>query len=248
MVKPTSDEPTDETRQVGRVWKTPLVVQGHTWLPLTQVIAWAIMTVVMHRKHPQRSAWQQFYAGGLTAAVILGSEWGHNLAHAAAAQWVGKPMDALRIAWGMPRVIYDDVNDCGVTPREHIVRALGGPLFNAALLGVTWFLCRLTRTGTVARDVAGAAVGMNAFLCTVSLLPIPGIDGGPILKWSLVERGRSVSEADQVVRNVNKALGSGMGVAAGVTLRRRRWFAGALLALLSALSLAIGFGLLREQN
>ena len=60
--------------------------------------------------------------------AILGSEWCHSLAHAAAARSIGKPMDALRIDWGMPLVVYYDVDNEKVAPREHIIRALGGPV------------------------------------------------------------------------------------------------------------------------
>jgi len=85
--------------------------------------------------------------------------------------------------------VYYDINDETVTPRQHIVRALGGPICNALILPFALLFRRLARQGSMARDVANAAVGMNAFLCTASLLPIPGIDGGPALKWALVERG-----------------------------------------------------------
>ena len=82
----------------------------------------------------------------------------------------------------------------------------------------------------------------------VSLLPIPGIDGGPLLKWSLVQLGRSPLEADEVVKGVNLALGAGLGVASGVALKKRRPWRGAALAALAATSLAIGIGLLKEYK
>ena len=180
--------------------------------------------------------------------VILGSEWGHNLAHAAAAQLVGKPMDSLRVTWGMPLVVYHDIQDGTVTPRQHILRALGGPVFNAFVLPVALLFRRSTREGSVLRDMANAVLGMNTFLCTASLLPIPGIDGGPILKWSLVERGHTPKEADEMVMGVDRVAGAGLGVAAGVALRKRRWLLGTMLAVFSALALAFGFGLLKEQE
>jgi Zn-dependent protease len=88
---------------------------------------------------------------------------------------------------------------------------------------------------------------MNTFLVSASLLPIPGLDGGPILKWSLVDRGATPEEADETVRAVNRVAGSGLGIAAGIALKRRRRFLGSLLALFATLSLAVGFGLLKEQ-
>ena len=246
MQKPAVVRPTDEVTTVGCVFGTPVVVKGRTWLPLTQVAVWLIMDWHAGRGHPDGSWGKRLGTGALTMAAILGSEWCHNLAHAAAARLVGKPMDALRIAWGMPLVIYYDINDESVTPRQHIARALGGPLFNALLLPLALLSRTLAPEGSMRRDVADAAVGMNAFLSTASLLPIPGIDGGPILKWALVERGSTPEEADETVYVVDRAVGGGLGVAAIVAFKKRRRFLASILALFSVLALAVGFGLVRE--
>jgi Zn-dependent protease len=216
-------------------------------LPLTQFAVWLIMAWLAGRGRAERSWVKRLGIGALTMTVILGSEWCHNLAHALAAQLVGKPMDALRVSWGMPMVVYYDVNDETVTPRQHILRALGGPLCNALILPFALLLLRFTRKGSAFGDVANAAVGMNLFLCTASLLPIPGIDGGPILKWALVERGSTPAEADETVISVNRVVGGGLGVAAGIALKRQRRFLGSILAMFAALALGVGFGLIKEQ-
>jgi Zn-dependent protease len=246
--KPIVVKRAKDTTAVGRLFGIPLVVKGVTWLPLTQLVVWAIMAWVAGRGRSDRSWSKRLGIGALTMSAILGSEWCHNLAHAAAARFVGKPMDALRVAWGMPLVVYHDVGDQTVTPRQHILRALGGPVFNALLLPFALFLQRSTREGSALRDMANAAVGMNTFLCTGSLLPIPGIDGGPILKWSLVERGATSEKADEMVLGVDRVMGAGLGVAAGVALKKRRWVMGTILALYAAIALAIGFGYIKEQE
>ncbi|MFN2242087.1 MAG: hypothetical protein ACK2U2_07360 [Anaerolineae bacterium] len=247
MKKPAVVRPTDDVTLVGEVFGTPVVVKDVTWLPLAEVAVWLLMSWLAGQDRADRPWWKRMSIGALTMSTILGSEWCHNLAHAAAARLIGKPMDALRVTWGMPLVVYYDINDRSVTPRQHICRALGGPVCNGLLLLLAVPLRRLAQQGTVAGDVANAAVGMNAFLFAASLLPIPGIDGGPILKWSLVERGATPGEADETVRRVNRAVGGGLGVAAGIALRRRRRFLGSILAMFSALSLIMGFGLLKEQ-
>lgn len=233
---------------VGRVFNTPVVVKARTWLPITQLGVGAIMTWLAGRRHPDWPCWKRVATGAFSMTAILGSEWCHNLAHAAAASLIGKPMDALRVIWGMPRVIYHDINDESVAPRQHIFRALGGPLCNASLFAVALGIKRFTQPDSAAREIADAAVGMNAFLCSVSLLPIPGIDGGPILKWSLVEHGHTPQAADEVVKSVNRVLGGLLGIAAGVELKKRRWLAGGFLGLLSVSSLLIGFDIVREQE
>jgi Zn-dependent protease len=178
--------------------------------------------------------------------VFLGSEWGHNLAHAAVAGMLGKPADGIRIQLGLPRLIYKNLDDPTVTPREHILRALGGPLFNALLLPLAILIRRRTSPGSAARHVADIAVGTNTFLSTGSLLPIPGIDGGPILKWALVEGGRPIPEADEVVRKVNGLLAGGLGAAAVVAHRRRRRLLGMLAGLFAAIAFGVASGVIKE--
>jgi len=248
MIKPAHLNSENPPTQIGEIFGTPIVVVGKTWLPLTQLIVWGIMTRVGIKNRPGRPLGERVAVGGLTMAAILGSEWCHNLAHAAAARLVGKPMDALRVAWGMPLCVYYELEDPNVTPREHIARALGGPVFSTFLLGLFSLLLRFAPQDSIAREVADAGVGMNLFLSTVSLLPIPGIDGGPILKWSLVDSGRMPEEADEIIMQVNRLTGAGLGAAAGVALKKKRWFIGAILGMLSATALGVGFGLLKEQN
>jgi Zn-dependent protease len=246
MKRPPVVTQNDEVNIVGHVFGTPLVVKGKTWLPFTQIGVWALMAWLAGRSRPERS-WQQRLAVGLLKMVaVLGSEWLHNLAHAAAAKLVGKPMDAMRITWGMPLVVYYDLNDRDVSPREHIFRALGGPLFNASILLPLIGLRALTSAGTEAREVSDAALGMNLFLSTASILPIPGIDGGPVLKWSLVNRGYTIEDAEEKVKKVDKRLGLALSAAGAIAIVKRKLLLGGLLSMFGAFALAIGYGLIEE--
>ena len=54
----------------------------------------------------------------------------------------------------------------------------------------------------------------------MSLAPLPPVDGGSILKWTLVAKGRTEREADQVVRRIDWMLGSTAAIIGiGLTLR-----------------------------
>ncbi len=247
MIKPAFVRPGEQVTIVGRVFGAPLVVKGLSWLPLAQLAAWPIMAWVARRRRPQRSWAQALGVGALTMPVVLGSEWLHNLAHAAAARLVGKPMDAIRIVFGMPLVVYHDINAQDVTPQQHIVRALGGPLFNALLVPFAWLLRRRASADTIAYDLAETALATNIFLPTVGLLPIPFIDGGPVLKWSLVARGRTVPEADQAVRRVNVVLGLLLSLLGGLGWKKRRRLAGGFALALAGWAFIFGFGLMQEQ-
>jgi Zn-dependent protease len=246
MNKPAFLHPEDQPTTLGRIFGTPLLVKGITGLPLLEMAAWGILTYIAGLNKPGWSRSQRGVAGALTTIILFGSEWGHNLAHAAAAHRIGKPVDAIRIVWGTPLLIYYDINDQQVSPRQHIMRASGGPIFNALLVPVAWFARRVTREGSLAHYVANFALGTNSVLSTASLLPIPGIDGGPLLKWLLVESGKSREQADETVKKANLALGSGLTVAAGVAVRKQHRWLGAAIAAFAATSLAIGLGLLKE--
>lgn len=219
LLKPSSPKPVT----IYRIFGVPLVVKGNTWFPLAQLIAWGILSILAGKRRPERSWAQRLGVGALTMPVFIGSEWCHNLAHAAAAQAVGKPMDEMRILGGLPRVVYFDLEDTTVTPHQHILRALGGPIFNALMFGLTSLLRRRTSPGSLGREVADLAVNTNAFIGAVSLVPIPGIDGGLILKWSLVGGGCTPAEADQVVRQVDGVMSVGLGAASVVALKKHHW-------------------------
>ncbi len=248
MRKPPVLRPDDDAVSVGRVFGTPLRIKGFTWFPLTQCIVWGIMSWIAGKTRPDRSLGERMRIATFTMPAVLGSEWGHNLAHAAAASWIGKPMDAIRITWGMPLCVYYDINDDSVTPRQHILRALGGPLFSFILLVISSAVRRITPKDSLLREVADVSTATNAFLSMVSLLPIPGIDGGPILKWSLVERGRTVEEADQVIRKVDGGLGIALSFFSGAAISRGRRVIGLLSAMLAVLSFGVALGWIREQE
>jgi hypothetical protein len=79
-------------------------------------------------------------------------------------------------------------------------------------------------------------------------LPIPGIDGGPILKWSLVERGYSRQQADQRVKEVNKPLALILGGSAAIAIKKKRKLVASILAMFSLIALAVGWGIISEQE
>jgi Zn-dependent protease len=180
--------------------------------------------------------------------VVLISEWCHNLAHLLASNLIKRPMDQLRIQFGMPRCIYHQINDAEVTPRQHLIRALGGPIINWLLLPLGWLGKKFTREDSIAGRTANTFFQTNLFLTLVSLLPIPGIDGGPILKWSLVDRGKTVQEADEAVRKVNGPLSVGLGLFSSWAFLKRKPLVGFFSLMLGGISLAVFAGWLKEED
>lgn len=236
------------TRVVGEIFDTPLTVWKFSWFPLSQLAAWIILTRNTARKKPDRATISWTVEGLLKMVVMLGSEWCHNLAHAFSAKAVGKPMDQMRIQAGMPRCIYNELNDQSVSPRQHIIRSLGGPIFNLIMVPITATLSLISRPGSIVRDTAKTAFQTNLFLSSISLLPIPGIDGGPILKWSLVERGYEIKDAEKVVQQVNGPLAVILGLFSSWAFSRKKILAGLFSGMLAGISLSVFAGWIKEDE
>jgi hypothetical protein len=233
---------------VGVIGETPVTRVGFTWFPLTQMILWAIFTRTAARRKPDSSRMKWSREGFLKMAVVLGSEWCHNLAHLITSNWIGKPMDKMRVQAGMPRCIYHEINDDDVTPGQHIARAMGGPVINFLLFLIAGQARKLTRPDSIAGETAKTAYQTNLFLSLISILPIPGIDGGPILKWSLVKRGKSIQEADQVVQKVNGPLAVILGLFGSWAFFTKKILLGFFSLMLGVISLSVFTGLLKEKD
>ncbi len=248
MIKPEVISPGESVNRITEIFEAPLVTKGWTWLPLTEIAVYGIMIHEAGRLHPERDWLTRLGVAALTMPVILGSEWCHNLAHAAAAKWIGHPVDAIRITWGMPLLAYYDIEDAMVKPREHIIRALGGPLINTIFFGIAAMLRLLTKPRSIGREVLNAALGMNAFLVLGGLLPIPAMDGGAILKWALVEKEQTPTQADETIRKVDAFTAAGLGAGSAVAFKKRKHLLGGIFAMFAGIALAVGTGLLREKE
>jgi len=244
------DQPITSTKEktIGVIGRTPITRVGLTWIPITQLILWGFFTRSASKRKPDNSRLQWSREGFLKMAVVLGSEWCHNLAHLLASNWIGKPMDKMRIQAGMPRCIYHEINDPNVSPRQHITRSLGGPIISSLLLPVTGLARAMTKSDSIAGEAAKTAYQTNLFLSLISLLPIPGIDGGPILKWSLVERGKKIDEADLVVQKVNGPLAVLLGLFSSWAFLTRKILLGFFSLMMGITSLSIFAGWLKEED
>ncbi len=139
----------------------------------------------------------RIFAAGLSGFVLIAADVGHALAHSISARAAGAPMDKIDLTSGMPRTIYYDQ---AVPPRTHILRALGGPLYSALGLVLSLVARSLLPRNSAAREVAGWSSIGHCLIFAGSLAPLPIVDGGSILKWTLVESGKAPQEADQARR------------------------------------------------
>ena len=189
-----------------KIFGTP-VKASYTVLPII-IIVWAVVTWLGLYWHPERGLAQGLLVGFVTTIFLLAVEFGHAVAHIFSARFADAPMDEIRIAADMPRTLYKD-ND--VAPSVHRARALGGPIFNAMGLLLSISIFEIVSANSIIREwMAWSAVG-HGLLLIMSLAPLPAVDGGTILKWTLVAKGRTEREADKVVRQIDWILGSIIG-------------------------------------
>lgn len=150
-------------------------------------------------------------------------------------------MDELLISLsaGMPRTLYWN-NE--VSPNAHRIRASGGPLFNAAGVLLSAGIYAATSGNAIARELAVWSAAGHGLLLLAALFPVPIVDGGALLKWTLVARGETETEADETIRRVDWIMGIAGGLIGVGFIVMQMWIAGVILLGSSAVVIAIAAG------
>jgi hypothetical protein len=176
--------------------------------------------------------------------LLLIAEIGHAIAHIFSARYAGAPIDEIHISVqeGMPRTLYWN-NE--VSPDVHRMRASGGLIFNLLGLLLSLVIYAAVPRNSIAAELAAWSAAGHGLLLIMSLAPVPMVDGGTLLKWTLVARGRAVPEADEIVRRVDWGLGIVAGIVGLVLITMRIWIAGAILMGIGAVVLGIAAGKLQ---
>lgn len=219
---------------------TPVKVQPVVLINLAGL--WAGLTWLSGRRKPDRSWLVHLVLGGMAMIAMITADFGHALAHVVSARWAGAPTDEVFISASMPRTLYDNNQ---VPPRAHIGRSLGGPIFSASSLLISLLLRALAPADSAARELAGWSALGHGLILAGSLAPLPIVDGGVILKWGLVEGGRSEAQAEAIVEQAGLATGAAALGAGAILAGRRRWLPAAGLALGGLVALAAARGKLR---
>ena len=141
----------------------------------------------------------------------------------------------------------NDIEDLSLTPREHIIRSLGGPILNQILIIIGIIYRLFSRKGKIGRNTANALLGTNTFLFLAGMIPQPWLDGGAALKWLLVENGSDLEVADQKVRRANLPAAGILGVGAVISLKKKKKLIGGTLATLAGISVLTALGWLKEK-
>lgn len=224
------------------IFGTPVKAKGIALIPI--VVLWGSITWLEFAWHPERAFWQNFLMGFAAMLLLLVVEVGHALAHIFSARVARAPMDEL-LLWpsgGMPRTLYWN-NE--VSPDAHRIRASGGPLFNTIGLLLSAGVYAIASGHAIARELAAWSAGGHGLLLILSLLPVPIVDGGTLLKWTLVARGRTAAEADEMIRRVDWVMGIVGGLIGIGFIVMQMWIAGVILVGIGAVVIAIAEGKIR---
>ena len=223
-----------------RIFSTPVKVKGTVLVPI--VALWGIVTWLEFSWHPERGFWQSVLIGLVTVLLLLPADFGHALAHIFSARSAGAPMDEIRLGAGMPRTLYWK-NE--VSPDVHRMRAMGGPIFNLLGLLLSIVIYAIARDNPIIRELAAWSAVGHGWILLAALLPLPMVDGGTLLKWTLVARGKTEKEADGMVRRIDWVLGIGGEIIGVGLLAMQMWIGGVIVAGMSAVVIAIAAGKIR---
>jgi hypothetical protein len=179
---------------------------------LLPILVTAVLTWVAGLRKPGRSWGKRFGIGLMGMPIALFAEIGHAMAHTVTARKASAPMDEILLSAGMPRTLY---NNNGFPPKVHIMRSLGGPIFSFIGLTLSYLWRECSPRGSFSRELAEISLFGHSVISIGSLTPIPIVDGGTIYKWKLVENGKSVVQADQIIKKASFAF-SGIVISIGV--------------------------------
>ncbi len=223
-----------------RIFNTPVKVKGTVLVPIVAV--WGIVTWLGFYWHPERGFWQGVLIGFVTMLLLWGAEFGHPLGHVFSARYAGTPMDEIVITAGMPRTLYWN-NE--VSPHVHRMRAIGGPILNIVGLLLSAVIYTVVSGNPIVRELAAWSAVGHGLLVLLSLLPLPMVDSGTILKWTLVTRGRTEQEADEMLRRIDWVMGIVGGIIGVGLLAMQMWIAGVIVAGMGLVVIAIAAGKIR---
>jgi hypothetical protein len=222
------------------IFGTPVKAKAIVLVDLAAVCA-GVTWWGLHQ-HPRRRLPQGLLIGSAATLLLSAADLGHPIGHIVSARYAGAPMDHILISEGMPRTLYREET---VSPDVHRLRALGGPLFNTLGLLLSGAAYRLSPGKSIGRELAAWSALGHAFILIASLAPLPIVDGGTLLKWTLVARGKAETEAEELIRRLNWGMGIAGGILGLGLIALRKRAAGVISMGLSLVVIGVAAGRIR---
>jgi hypothetical protein len=209
----------EDARTVTTFNQVPVMIRPGFWA--MWALLWGALSWLAGRRKPERSLGQRLLVGAISTPIAISADLGHALAHTESARRSGAPMDAVVLGADMPRTLY---HNNAVPPWVHRLRALGGPIFNAFGLLISLIWRKFAPPGSLNRELADISTVSHGMIFAGSLVPLPIVDGGTILKWSLIEEGISEDQAEDHMRRIRNWFIAWIlaGITAFLVIRRRK--------------------------
>lgn len=170
---------------LGSFWGVRLSITPLTWLG---PIIFSVLGLILNATHrygniAERIADALIFALAVTITTML-----HAFGHILSGKLIGSAMDELLIASTRDiNLYYGDQRR--YPPRVHIIRSLGGPVFNLIVAVLLSLALPILPGGLVGLLVA-QLISTNIFFGVGGLLPIPSVDGEVIWRELLKIRSR----------------------------------------------------------
>jgi len=157
---------------VGRFWGITLLITPFTWLgPVFFFAAHFVLNLL--KDHPTMT--DRLYQSMLFTIAVESTTILHAFGHILSGKMVNSAMDEFLITTTRDVNLYHG-DQSAVPGYVHLVRSLGGPLFNLLVAGICVFFSNKFSQG-FASDLLASLIGTNLFFGIGGFLPIPSVDG-----------------------------------------------------------------------
>jgi len=157
---------------IGRFWAVNLLVTPLTWL---SPFVFFGLHVLLHSLNPHLSTTDRFYQASLFTIAVEMTTVFHAFGHILSGKLVHSAMDELLITATRDVNLYH--GDQNLVPSHvHLMRSLGGPIFNLCIAGVCSLFAPLVGHPFWS-DLLASLISTNLFFGLGGFLPLPSVDG-----------------------------------------------------------------------
>jgi hypothetical protein len=157
---------------IGRFWGVNLLVTPITWLgPLVFFGLHFLLSLL----HPNLSLSERIYQSLLFTIAVEMTTVLHAFGHILSGKMVHSAMDELLITTTRDVNLYHG-DQSAIPGHVHLVRSLGGPVFNLLIAGLCLIFAPLLSPGFWS-DLVASLISTNLFFGVGGFIPLPSVDG-----------------------------------------------------------------------
>ncbi len=162
-----------ELRDVFTVFGTPFKGTKLFWLGIPLYIIFGIVMALVAA--PLEDLVAKIVAGVIYGILIVLATYLHTFGHIISSRMVGAPVTYIQLSATVNTAYYADTDE--LPSRVHIGRSIGGPVINL-IVG----LIVLAMYSSATNHYLAFFVFINLLLFSITILPIPTLDGAVILR------------------------------------------------------------------